>query len=122
MIFYGSLAILIAYIASKLGDLLRPTLSIAATYVGPFMGIFLAAWLKKSTLYGVMIGGFVAFVLTTWICIGQINFSGDYDNLEGLDYLYGLSYLLLAPIGVVLSFILSMVFSGFDHCVNKLRN
>ena len=124
MVFYGTIAILLAYVASLLGDLLRPTLSIAATFVGPFMGLFIAAAIPISTVHGSMIGGALSFILTIWICVGQINYTADYDGdgnlvLNGLDYLYGLSYLLLAPIGMILSLTFSLIFSIFDRLSAK---
>ena len=120
MIFYGVIAILLAFVASLLGDLLRPTLSIAATFVGPFMGIFVAAVLPTTTLYGALSGGLASFVIAIWFCVGQINYVPRDDGLiEGLDKIYALSYLLLAPIGIVISFVLVNVGSLIDRIVNQ---
>ena len=107
--------------ASKLGNLLVAVISLGATFVGPFMGMFLAAVLPYNTIRGSIAGVFCSFAVSIWICIGQISYQPREDAvIEGLDKVYGTSYLLLSPIGMVVSFTLVNLFSGADRAVAAL--
>lgn len=118
MVFYGGLAVLLAWVASHLGDLLRPTLSIMATFAGPFLGLFLMAVLPVTTQYGCMTGTFLAFSCAVWICVGSLTYSEE--EISGLGYLYKLSYLYQGAIGCGLSVAFCFICSFSERFLNRI--
>ena len=114
MLVYGVFAILLAWVASKLGDLLRPTLSIISTFMGPFLGLFLASLVKFVDVSSTICGTALGFGLSLWLCIGTLTYDIDAsDGYQGLEKFYGMSYLLLAAFGAVSSFILILISKPF---------
>lgn len=121
MAVYGILSVILAFVASNIGDLLRPVLSLAAGFTGPFLGIFIVASMKNSTAVGCMAGGLISFGFTMFVIVGQIYFKSNkpISEYEGYDYFANLSYLIPGGLGAMVGAIACWCCSVIDRKFKK---
>ncbi|XP_012262785.2 putative sodium-dependent multivitamin transporter [Athalia rosae] len=132
----GVICVLIAFLAKHLGSLIQAALSITGAVGGPVLGIFtLGMFFESADEKGAVIGTLTSLAIVCWAAFGQprpetvrlpVSTTGcnatltTFANVEqsppgdsSAFYLYRVSYMWYAPMGLVVAVIVGLAVSNF---------
>ncbi|XP_015517323.1 putative sodium-dependent multivitamin transporter isoform X1 [Neodiprion pinetum] len=140
----GLLCLAVAYIAKNMGSLIQASLSITGAIGGPLLGIFtLGMFFESAEEIGSVVGTVISLALMCWTAFGQprpakvalaMSTSGCSANVTTVSlstvrqvavgdsssfYLYRISYMWYAPLGLVVSVVVGLAVSSLVHLVRK---
>ncbi|XP_071796687.1 sodium-dependent multivitamin transporter-like isoform X2 [Asterias amurensis] len=115
---YGVVSIALAFIASKLGSLVKMANTVLGGIGGPLLGVFSLGMLyRRANTGGALIGMLVGFYLSLWVTIGAaINQDENGNVKEDAFALYRISFMWYSAFTSLATFVVGVIVSEIIRC------
>ncbi|XP_038064009.1 sodium-dependent multivitamin transporter-like [Patiria miniata] len=115
---FGVASIGLAFVASKLGSLVKMANTVLGGVGGPLLGVFSLGMLyRRANTGGALIGILVGFYLSMWITIGAATHQDENHNVkEDAFALYRISFMWYSMFSSMATFIVGVIVSEIIRC------